>query len=177
MKVGTKSLLFGCHQFILHPIFVYSAWINCYRELPNPKETICIIIHDWGYWGKPNMDGPEGELHPQWAAHVATKYLGGEYGILCLLHSRFAARAVMRPVSKLCLPDKIGVAKMPDWLWVILARFTGELYEYMGQSKYEINKLGPNGNSYRSPKMFKKAFNEIAKTWRDNPSLLNTGGM
>jgi len=28
------------------------------------------VIHDWGYWGKPNMDGPEGERHPWLGARV-----------------------------------------------------------------------------------------------------------
>lgn len=26
MRVGTKSILFGAHQFLLHPLFVAWAW-------------------------------------------------------------------------------------------------------------------------------------------------------
>jgi hypothetical protein len=121
MRMGTKSLLFGCHQVILHPIFVTAAWIKCYKKLPNPKEQICIIIHDWGYWGKPNMDGPEGEGHPRWAANFADHHLGIHYGDLCMYHSRFLAKLRHHSVSKLCLPDKVGVGMMPVWLWVSLS--------------------------------------------------------
>lgn len=56
MKTGTKSLLFGVHQFIWHPLTVLLAWIKLYGW-PAWEELVCIIIHDWGYWGKSNMDG------------------------------------------------------------------------------------------------------------------------
>lgn len=26
MKIGTKSLLFGAHQFAIHPLFLFIAW-------------------------------------------------------------------------------------------------------------------------------------------------------
>src|ERR1035437_1297336 len=140
MNIGTKTLLYGCHQFILHPIFVYTAWIKLYHNLPNPTETLCIIIHDWGYWGKPNLDGPEGEDHPRWAAefiyrHALSKY--GDYYALCMYHSRFQARKHLASVSRLCLPDKLGVALMPTWLWVGLGSLTHEVDEYMAETKYE----------------------------------------
>lgn len=172
MKVGTKSLLCGCHQFVLHPAFVYLAWIRCYRELPNPKETVCIIIHDLGYWGKPNMDGEEGERHPIWAADFADKHFGVRYGDLCLYHSRFLSKRHKHQVSKLCLPDKVGVGMMPVWLWVGLSRLSGELYEYMGAQKYEINK-GFESGSNRSPYEFFKAYKKIVAKWLEDPELLN----
>lgn len=68
MTTGTKSLLFGVHQFLWHPLTVLLAWVYLYRSFPNPKELLCIFVHDWGYWGCPNMDGPEGERHPERAA-------------------------------------------------------------------------------------------------------------
>jgi hypothetical protein len=173
MKLGTKSLLFGCHQFILHPIFVTAAWIKCYKELPSPKEELCIVIHDWGYFGKPNMDGPEGETHPVWASNFAYRHLGLYYGRLCLLHSRFLAKSKKMPVSRLCLPDKIGVGMMPVWLWVGLGSLSGEVREYMKQDKYEINHLGPNGTSFRTPSMFFKDYKKITKRWLANPSDLD----
>jgi hypothetical protein len=182
MRMGTKSLLFGCHQFVLHPIFVYSAWVKCYKKLPNPKETICIVIHDWGYFGKPNMDGPEGESHPNWAACWALNNLdviggpqdtSGRYYNLCLCHSRFAARSMGLEVSKLCLPDKIGVGLMPVWLWVGLGKLSGEVHEYMKQDKYEINHLGPNGTSFRTPSMFFRDYKNITKRWLANPGDLD----
>jgi len=75
MNVGTKSLLWGVHQFAFHPVTVLLAWRELYGTWPNWKEMVCIIIHDWGYWGSPNMDGEEGEMHPIFAADLASDYL------------------------------------------------------------------------------------------------------
>ena len=153
MQIGTKSLLFGSHQFIIHPFFVYIAWVKLYKSFPNWKEAICIIIHDWGYWGCPNMDGQEGEQHPYWAAHWAEKFLEFHYLELCQYHSRFLAKKHDCPVSKLCLPDKYCAAIMPIWLSVLLSNATGEINEYLTDMKYEINQTrGSNG--YHTPKEF-----------------------
>lgn len=70
MKQGTKSVLFGAHQFIIHPVFVAIAWIKLYGFPVDPRVWIAFVIHDWGYWGKPNMDGAEGKTHPEWAANI-----------------------------------------------------------------------------------------------------------
>ena len=130
MKLGTKSLLFGVHQFIWHPVTVYLAWLWLYGKLPNIKETICIVIHDWGYWGSPNMDGAEGERHPEWAALFATRYLGEAYGELCLFHSRhYAAKSDESP-SRLCWADKLSMLFDPMWFYLLRARLSGEIKEY-----------------------------------------------
>jgi hypothetical protein len=183
MKVGTKSILLGCHQFIIHPIFVYAAWIKLYKHLPNWQESICIFIHDWGYWQKPNMDGQEGEDHPRWASDWAYYHLDhqhrdlyyyGRYSDLCMFHSRFQARRFAMNVSKLCLPDKIGVSFMPAWLWVNLAKFSGEIKEYMAQDKYEINQgviPEPSGKDFRSPYDFFRAYKKKAKEWEQTRDL------
>ena len=182
MNVGTKSLLFGCHQVLIHPVLVYTAWVKLYHKLPNPKETVCIVIHDWGYWGKPNMDGEEGEWHPKPAALFAAKHfdtgkddgafrkhgdLGthhSKYFSLCMFHSRFMARKYGVQPSKLCLPDKYGVALMPAWMWVGLGTLSGEIHEYMKETKYEINS-GPAGANYQSPFAFFRAYKEICAKW------------
>ena len=88
MRIGTRSLLFGVHQLVWHPVVVMLAWRNLYGQWPNWQELVCIIIHDWGYWGCPNMDGPEGENHPWWAARQADRWFGEEFKKLCLYHSR-----------------------------------------------------------------------------------------
>lgn len=130
MEIGTRSLLFGVHQFIWHPITVYIAWIKLYGKLPTWKETICIIIHDWGYWGKPNMDGEEGEKHPEAAANMVYRLLGFEYYLLCLLHSRHYARRLGREPSRLCWADKLSCLYEPAWFYLFRARLSGELKEY-----------------------------------------------
>ena len=151
MKVGTKSLLFGVHQVFLHPMFVFAGWFKLYGW-PNWKELICICIHDWGYWGCDDMDGPEGEQHSLWAAEIVGKRWDiNQYGsdlswyFLCLYHSRFYVYKTIKEVketapwidttksrpSKLCWADKLGSALYPPWLWVLLGTLTGEIKEYM----------------------------------------------
>lgn len=70
MKVGTKSVLFGAHCFIFHPFFVAIAWIKLYGFPFDPRIWIAFFVHDLGYWGKPNMDGPEGETHVELGAKI-----------------------------------------------------------------------------------------------------------
>jgi len=70
MKIGTKSILFGAHQFLLHPVFVAWAWIQLYGFPWDPRVWIAFFVHDLGYWGKPNMDGPEGETHVELGARI-----------------------------------------------------------------------------------------------------------
>ena len=64
MTVGTKSVLFGAHCFFLHPWFVATAWWRLYGFPWDPRLWVAFFVHDIGYFGKPNMDGEEGEMHP-----------------------------------------------------------------------------------------------------------------
>lgn len=70
MKIGTKSVLFGAHCFLLHPFFVAIAWTKLYGFPFDPRLWIAFFVHDLGYWGKPNMDGPEGEAHVELGAKI-----------------------------------------------------------------------------------------------------------
>lgn len=70
MRIGTKSVLYGAHAFYLHPWFVAWAWWKLYGFPWKPWLWVMFFVHDLGYWGKPNMDGPEGERHPWFGAHV-----------------------------------------------------------------------------------------------------------
>jgi hypothetical protein len=169
MKVGTKSLLFGVHQVILHPMFVLVAWIKLYgwRTLNFPT-IVAIVIHDWGYWGCEAMDDKGGKLHPVWAALKLNKWFGYEYYHLARFHSRFLAKNEDCAVSKLCLADKLGTAMMPTWLWVLLAKLSTELIEYMSDQKYEINsdKLD-RGKEGDTPSAFFQRYKNIAQKWVD----------
>ncbi len=135
MKTGTKSLLFGVHQFILHPIIVARAWLIIYRKWPRLHEWAAIITHDLGYWGSPNMDGPEGERHPEitsawWRRHFGQ--FGEKVAIEILGHSRYHAGKNNLPLSKLFQPDKLSTALYPQWLYLVLGNLSGEIHEYMG---------------------------------------------
>ena len=70
MTVGTRSLLFGCHQVLIHPWFVAYAWWKLYGFPWDPRLWVCFFVHDWGYWGCPDMDGEIGEEHPRVGAQI-----------------------------------------------------------------------------------------------------------
>ena len=139
MNVGTRSLLFGIHQFIWHPIVVWRAWKYLYGR-PTWKEIVCIIIHDWGYWGKPNLDGPEGVTHPQLGMQLADKWLGVKYGQLCAGHSRSYVKKMKELgvpgywVSKLCWADKLSFCFEPRWFYIFRAKLSGEWELVMQES-------------------------------------------
>lgn len=130
MKLGTKSLLFGVHQFAWHPITVWLAWRALYNETPTWRETVCIVIHDWGYWGSADMDGKEGEQHPYAGAAIADRLFGPAYRDLVLRHSRSLCKMIGAEPSKLCWADKFSMLYDPSWFYLFRARATGEIREY-----------------------------------------------
>ena len=73
MKVGTRTILFGVHQFLWHPFIIWRAWRWLYGKNPTWPELVAIFCHDLGYWGKPNLDGPEGSTHPRAGAKIAAR--------------------------------------------------------------------------------------------------------
>jgi hypothetical protein len=131
MRVGTKSLLFGIHQFALHPWSVTIAWRCLYGRWPNWRELVCIIVHDWGYWGAPNMDGSEGARHPELGARIAGKLFGEEYWELVLLHSRHYAKLTGQQPSLLCWADKLSMCFESWWSYILRGKLSGEIDEYM----------------------------------------------
>lgn len=131
MKVGTKSLLFGVHQFALHPLFVALAWREIYGQFPlDPRVWLAILVHDWGYWGCPEMDGEQGKQHPEAGARIMSVF-GAEWRDFCRYHSRSLARLNGAEPSLLCAPDKLAILFYPRWVYLLLARLSGELREYM----------------------------------------------
>lgn len=141
MKVGTKSLLFGVHQFLWHPMFVTLGWLWLFGR-PSLGQFIAIVIHDWGYWGKSNMDDAEGNTHPEWAALFFERWGRKDLAAMCRGHSRFWAKEKNVPLSKLCYADKVGSAFMPWWWWGAAAKLTGEFWDYMKAEKHELEEKG-----------------------------------
>jgi len=78
MKSGTKSVLYGAHCLLIHPFFVALAWIKLFGFPWDPRVWIAFLVHDLGYWGKPNMDGKEGETHPEFGAKIMHLFDGIE---------------------------------------------------------------------------------------------------
>ena len=174
MKIGTKSVLFGAHAFWLHPVFVAEAWRRLYGFPFDPRLWFAFLVHDLGYWGKPNMDGPEGETHPELGARImgwlfdfprvaptAVTHADGDFVSriwnvrwyeFTLLHSRHYAKKVGLSHSRLCVADKLACALTPAWLYVPMVCATGEIEEYManGRARSQAAGLpGPKGDALR----------------------------
>ena len=134
MRVGTKSVLFGAHCFLFHWFFVFLGWWRLYGFPWDPRLWIAFVIHDLGYWSLPNMDGPEGESHPVWAANIMGRLFGKKWYYFCLCHSRYWCRKIDKYPSKLCYADKLAIALEPWWLYIPRAWLSGEIHEYMRDS-------------------------------------------
>jgi len=122
MTQGTKSFLFGCHQFLLHPYFIIKAWKWWYGRYPYWKEIVCILIHDIGICGRQYLDGDNKKGHWQRGALLAYRLFGDGYMRLCTGHTDESG--FIR--SMLFIPDKISYLFCPViWLkWcTFLERF------------------------------------------------------
>ena len=159
VRIGTKSVLFGAHCFFLHPFFVAEAWRRLYGFPRDPRLWAAFFLHDIGYIGKANMDGREGESHPETGARIMGWLFDGlKRGPLgngdrgtywhdfCLFHSRHYAKAAGKPYSKLCVADKLAFAIDPKWLYLLRVRLTGEISEYLENARFgrgEVSNANP----------------------------------
>ncbi len=156
MKIGTKSVLFGAHQFLIHPWFVAWAWWKLYGFPFDPRLWVAFFVHDLGYWGCADMDGEEGEWHvvlgakimgwlfdedplkagPRWIASAIDWINRGErfWYCFCFYHSRYMAKRYGVKHSRLCVADKLAVALEPWWLYLPRVILTGEIDEYMSRA-------------------------------------------
>lgn len=130
IPIGTRSLLYGAHQFILHPLFLALAWWKLYGTPLDPRLWVAFIVHDWGYWGKPDMDGDAGQTHPELGGQIMARLFGQEWGDFTRLHSRYYAKRENREPSPLCAADKLVLLVTPRWLYLWSVVATGEADEY-----------------------------------------------
>jgi hypothetical protein len=131
MTVGTKSVLFGVHCFLIHPFWVALAWTRLYGFPFDPRLWFAFFLHDIGYVGKPNMDGPEGETHPELGGAIMRRLFGSSWGDFTQHHSRYYAKLVGAEPSKLCWADKYAFILEPAWFYIPRAKLSGELREYV----------------------------------------------
>lgn len=165
MRIGTKSLLFGVHQFLWHPITVALAWKRVYTRWPCWWECVAIFCHDLGYWGKADMDGPEGITHPydgaryawRWTEFIAKRVfrysqdaaerLGRQAWELCITHSYGYCEAYKNSrggllqfaPGPLAFPDKVCVLYDPRWFYRLRGRLSGEIYEFMRRAPTAVS--------------------------------------
>lgn len=137
MKVGTKTILFGFHNPFIHSYYVLKGWIKLFGFPTDLRIWISIFVHDLGYWGKSNLDGEEGETHPELGGRIM-RVFGEKWESFTLYHSRFYAKNNNSKVSKLCLADKMAIILTPIPLTLFLMRMSDEINEYMsGIDKYD----------------------------------------
>ncbi len=173
MRKGTRSLLFGDHHFLLHPLFLARAWWKLFGFPKSFKLWVCFFIHDLGYWGKPNMDGEEGRTHPELGANIA-HWLFDKQGDVtywsiyppiwyefCLFHSRYYAKKAEHPVSALALADKMAIVITPWWIFLPLAWLCGTLPEY----RYNAESGGESTVNVRT---WHKSFQDKTYKWLFN---------
>lgn len=135
MKIGTKSLLFGNHQFLVHPIFVALSWWFLFGFPRDIRLWIAFLVHDWGYWGKLTMDGADGDNHPELGARIMARLFGKSWGDFAGGHSRSYASKNQIPISPLCIADKFAMFLTPAWCIFPWGMWTGEIQEYLANSR------------------------------------------
>lgn len=135
MKIGTKSVLFGAHCFLIHPFFVAWGWKVLFGFPWDPRLWFAFALHDIGYIGRSDIDGRSGEEHVILGARIMGCLFGPKWADECYRHSRYWSQRMGLPVSRLCVADKLAFAITPGWLYIPMARWTGELAEYMQRSK------------------------------------------
>lgn len=139
MRVGTKSLLYGGHQFIIHPIILFFCYWKLYGFPLDPRLWACFVVHDWGYFGCRDMDGTDGKMHPTFGATILESIFGRRWGGFCVTHSRSVVEFLnnvhgsdKHKISRLGIADKLAIVYTPIWLYC-----KEELSEYIrNESQY-----------------------------------------
>ncbi|KAF0198860.1 MAG: hypothetical protein FD170_3980 [Bacteroidetes bacterium] len=170
MKIGTKSVLYGAHCFLIHPWFVMFAWWKLYGFPNDIRLWVAFFVHDLGYIGKINMDGPEGETHVELGARIMGIF-GKKWADFSRYHSRFYAKKDGVQFSALCVADKLAICLEPAWLYLPRVRWTGEINEYMNlavRKKYDgepVSKYESMSLSTRSAKDWHTGMTSYMRRW------------
>ena len=140
IPIGTRSVLCGAHAFWQHWLFVAIGWIKLYGFPFDPRIWFAFFCHDLGYWGLPNLDGPEGERHVEFGARLMGFFFGIRWYEFCLYHSRHYAKKFNKLPSKLCFADKLAFVYTPRWLYLPLVTLTGEINEFLDNANQKESK-------------------------------------
>ena len=128
MKEGTKSLLFGCHNPIMHGTWVLLTWRIQYKSWPKWWQIICIYLHDIGIWGRQYLSDDNAkkghwELGAWLSSHIVW-HIAGKRRRSYLFHRSYKFCAGHCPSesqyqkSKLFMADKRSWVVAPMWwLW------------------------------------------------------------
>ncbi|RLC88840.1 MAG: hypothetical protein DRJ03_00965 [Chloroflexi bacterium] len=149
MKQGTKSMLFGIHQFIIHPLFVTLAWKKRYKRWPYMWELICIVLHDIGHWQTDYLiNYTEKQRH--WIKGAETAYLLFGLKGFRLVAGHYPEYSGVRE-SMLAWPDRYAHVIAP-LLWTRWTRFVEDLgidqtpAQWREMVANNLNSSSPKGN-------------------------------
>ncbi len=131
MRVGTKSVLYGAHALYLHPIAVLVAYSRLYAIPGDPRLLLGILTHDVGYWGMDRVEGEGSENHVELGGRIMDRLCGQPWGDHVRRHSRSWCDLHGQRYSRLCVADKLAFVLTPAWLYLPMARASGELAQYM----------------------------------------------
>lgn len=112
MTEGTRSVLFGSHNPLMHGYCVLKAWRHLYKCNPEPWELVCILVHDLGHIGLNYLSDPL-QKNAHWVmGAVIARWLCGEKGFkLCAGHTNKSGYLL----SALKLADKYSWVVAPLW--------------------------------------------------------------
>lgn len=121
MTEGTKSYLIGCHQFLVHPLWVLMAWRLEYKSWPKWWELICIFLHDIGVCGRQYLSDDKAKAgHWKLGASLAFRILNRTSRFYALVGWAMCAGHCPEdsgfPESKLFRADKRARVVMPTWM-------------------------------------------------------------
>jgi hypothetical protein len=163
-------VIFGVHATLVHPFFVAYAWSRLFGLPWDPRLWVAFLVHDLGYIGKANMESSEGQQHVVLGGRIMSWLFGPEWRDFTLCHSRHWAERVGKKYSKLCLADKLAFVLTPAWLYLPMARLSGELYEYMRVSSER--QLGGRVNNFelsliksRNPQVWLEGLKLYTRRW------------
>ncbi len=113
---GTRSLLIGCHSFIIHPLMVLRAWRWWFGSWPAIWQIVCIFLHDIGLAGREYLSDPAIKKgHWRLGASWAERLFGNKGFLFCAGHTPES----MGPRSDLWYADKASWLVAPIW-WMKL---------------------------------------------------------
>lgn len=167
--VGTRSILVGAHQFVLHPVFVALAWRKLMGGWPIAIPVwFAFVVHDWGYWGLHDMDGDEGKRHPIGGAAMMHAWFDSvfeeKWWKFTAGHSRYFAELQHIPTSDLMRVDKYATAIVPLPLYLACVLASGECWEYV-QYHHDYHGKPTTDNRWRDLWFW---VNDLRADWRKN---------
>lgn len=132
MKQGTISVLIGCHSPV-HSYYVAKAWRQVYGCWPAMWELVCILVHDWGHWGKDYLDDVTAKArHYELGRHIGFRLFGCKGAYMCAGHCSTSGE----PQSKLRRPDKESWLLAPQW-WLAWCAFVEPALRRPGEGCWE----------------------------------------